>query len=138
MSMANGLEARVPFLDPNVIDAIMKIDPVHKEITPFWPTEKYALRAAFKGTMPDSILCRKQTMQCEGIGNTWLAELQNRCNMAVSNEEFAKRNESFPINTPKTKEEMYYRKMFDKHFKGMDKFVQVWEEGSRAGDAVWK
>lgn len=59
MSMANGLEARVPFLDPNVIDAIMKIDPEHKEITPFWPTEKYALRAAFKGTMPDSILCRK-------------------------------------------------------------------------------
>lgn len=30
MSMAHGLEARVPFLDPNVIDAIMKIDPEHK------------------------------------------------------------------------------------------------------------
>ena len=55
-------------------------------------------------------------MQCEGIGNTWLSELQNRCNMQISDEDFEKRNENFPINTPKTKEEMYYRMMFDKHF----------------------
>lgn len=32
MTMAHGLEARVPFLCPNVIDAIMKIDPNHKTI----------------------------------------------------------------------------------------------------------
>ena len=32
MTMAHGLEARVPFLDPEVIDAIMKIDPKHKTI----------------------------------------------------------------------------------------------------------
>ena len=33
MTMAHGLEARVPFLDPNVIDEIMKIDPQFKTIT---------------------------------------------------------------------------------------------------------
>ena len=58
--------------------------------------------------------------------------------MQITDEDFEKRNESFPINTPKTKEEMFYRIMFDKHFKGMDKFVQVWEGGSRAGEAAWK
>lgn len=33
MTMAHGLEARVPFLDPDVIDEIMKIDPAHKFIS---------------------------------------------------------------------------------------------------------
>jgi len=45
--MAHGLEARVPFLDPAFIDAVMKIDPEHKLITEARPAEKHALRAAF-------------------------------------------------------------------------------------------
>ena len=77
-------------------------------------------------------------MQCEGIGMTWVAELQHRCNKMVSDEEFEKRAEIFPINTPHTKEEMYYRIIFEKHYKGMDKFVHVWEGGCRAGGAPWE
>jgi asparagine synthase (glutamine-hydrolysing) len=138
MSMAHGLEARVPFLDPNVIDAVMKIDPEFKTITEERPAEKHALRAAFEGTMPESVLWRTKAMQCEGVGMTWVAELQNRCNMQISDEDFEKRNEIFPINTPHTKEEMYYRIIFDRHFKGMDKFVHVWDGGCRAGGAAWK
>ena len=33
---------------------------------------------------------------------------------------------------------MLYRNIFEKHFKGMDKFVHVWEGGCRAGGAPWK
>lgn len=73
--MAHGLEARVPFLCPNVIDAIMKIDPNHKTITEERPAEKHALRAAFEGMIPNEVLWRTKAMQCEGIGMTWVAEL---------------------------------------------------------------
>lgn len=80
MTMAHGLEARVPFLDPAFIDAVMKIDPEHKLITEARPAEKHALRAAYEGTMPSEVLWRTKAMQCEGIGMTWVAELQSRCN----------------------------------------------------------
>lgn len=138
MTMAHGLEARVPFLDPNVIEEIMLMDPNLKTITDERPAEKHALRAAFEGTMPSEVLWRTKAMQCEGIGMTWVAELQHRCNKMVSDEEFEKRSEIFPVNTPHTKEEMYYRMIFEKHYKGMDKFVHVWEGGCRAGGAPWE
>jgi len=138
MTMAHGLEARVPFLCPDVIDTIMKIDPKYKTITEERPAEKHALRAAFEGTMPNEVLWRTKAMQCEGIGMTWVSELQSRCNKQITDEEFANRAELFPNNPPHTKEEMYYRKIFEKFYKGMDKFVHVWEGGCRAGGAPWQ
>jgi len=137
MTMAHGLEARVPFLQPDFIDAVMKIDPAHKTMTDERPAEKHALRAAFEGTMPHEVLWRTKAMQCEGIGMTWVAELQSRCNKQVSDEEFENRAATYPINTPHTKEELFYRRIFEKNYKGMDKFVHVWEGGCRAGGAPW-
>ena len=138
MTMAHGLEARVPFLDPNVIEAVMTINADLKTITKDRPAEKHALRAAFEGMIPTEVLWRTKAMQCEGVGMTWVPELQSRCRAQISDEEFEKKEQLFPINTPHTKEEMYYRKIFEKHFSGMDKFVHVWEGGCRAGGAPWK
>jgi len=56
----------------------------------------------------------------------------------VSDEDFAERATTFPLNTPHTKEEMFYRRIFEKFYKGMDKFVHVWDGGCRAGGAPWK
>jgi len=75
MTMAHALEARVPFLDPAVIDAVMKIDPELKTITKDRPAEKHALRAAFEGMIPENVLWRTKAMQCEGVGMTWVPEL---------------------------------------------------------------
>jgi asparagine synthase (glutamine-hydrolysing) len=88
--------------------------------------------------MPESVLWRTKAMQCEGIGMTWVAKLQSKCNEQIGDAEFETRAEMFPYNTPHTKEEMFYRKIFEKHYKGMDKFVHVWEGGCRAGGAPWK
>lgn len=33
---------------------------------------------------------------------------------------------------------MYYRNIFEKYYKGMDKFVHVWDGGCRAGGAAWQ
>ena len=143
MTMAHGLEARVPFLDPDVIAEAMSISPEYKVIKgdpgPNQERpEKAALRELFDGEIPAPVLWRTKAMQCEGVGTTWVAELQALCNGAVSDEEFATAADRFKINTPQSKEEYYYRSLFEEHYAGMDRFVHVWEGGCRAAGAPWK
>lgn len=138
MTMAHGLEARVPFLDPNVIDAVMQVDPEYKRIEGEEKPEKHALRALFDGEIPDPVLWRTKAMQCEGVGLNWVADLQTFCESQVSDEDFANSESLYPINPPQSKEEMYYRRLFESNYKNMDKFVHVWEGGCRAGGAAWQ
>lgn len=107
MSMAHGLEARVPFLDPNVIEAVMQIDPRHKFIHTGRPAEKHILRKAFEDLIPKEVCWRTKAMQCEGIGMTWVSELQSKCRKQVSDSAFESRFNLFPLNTPQTKEEFF-------------------------------
>jgi len=138
MTMAHGLEARVPFLDPHVIDAVMQVDPDYKRIVGEEKPEKHALRALFDGEIPDPVLWRTKAMQCEGVGLSWVEDLQAFCDAQVSDEDFAKAEALYEINPPKSKEEMYYRQLFDSNYNNMDKFVHVWEGGCRAGGAAWQ
>ena len=55
-----GVEARVPFLDREFLDVAMGIDPADKMVTPERPIEKWVLREAFEGLLPDSILWRQK------------------------------------------------------------------------------
>ena len=48
----------------------------------------------------------------------------------MSDEDFASAETIYPYNPPQSKEEMYYRRIFESHYRGMDKFVHVWEAGS--------
>ena len=126
MTMAHGL-ARVLFLDPNVIDAVMQGQ--YKRIS----EEKHALRALFDGEIPAPVLWRTKAMQCEGVGLNWVEQLQVFCEAQVSDEDFARANDVYAINPPQSKEEMYYRRLFEENYDNMDKFVHVWEGGCRAG-----
>ncbi len=56
-SMAHGVEARVPFLDNEVIDYVAKIPPLYKM---FGFKEKFILRQAFKPLLPKHILKRRK------------------------------------------------------------------------------
>jgi asparagine synthase (glutamine-hydrolysing) len=137
MSMAWGVEARVPFLDPSVIDAVMRVDPVHKTVAGERKHEKHALRSLFDGEIVHEVLWRTKAMQCEGIGMTWVEKLQQMCHQAVSDEEWEGAAQRFPHNPPHTREEYYYRTIFEERFRGMDKFVHVWPGGCRAAGAAW-
>lgn len=140
MGMAHGLEARVPFLDVDMLaEAYGEVDPALKMHDPAnGRMEKWALRALFDGEIPHEILWRTKAMQCEGVGMDWVAILQAKCAAEVSDEAFVRAAERFPLNTPQSKEEFYYRELFTRHFEGMDKFVHVWSGGCRAGGAPWQ
>jgi len=140
MGMAHGLEARVPFLDVEMLaeaygcmDPSLKLHNMDKG-----RMEKWALRQLFDGELPREVLWRTKAMQCEGVGTNWVSILQQKCNEVISDADFAKASETFPNNPPHSKEEYYYRQLFNEHFRGMDKFVHVWEGGCRAGGAPWR
>jgi asparagine synthase (glutamine-hydrolysing) len=57
LSMAHGLEVRLPFLDPEVIDVAVRVPPRFKLRG---RTEKRVLRGATKGLLPESIRRRRK------------------------------------------------------------------------------
>ncbi|RZQ62838.1 asparagine synthase (glutamine-hydrolyzing) [Amycolatopsis suaedae] len=66
-TMAYGMEARVPFLDRDVIELALSIPPEHKMIRPGVP-EKQLLREAFAGWLPEDILMRGKEQFGDGSG----------------------------------------------------------------------
>ncbi|MDQ6796575.1 MAG: asparagine synthase (glutamine-hydrolyzing) [Actinomycetota bacterium] len=67
VTMAHGLEARVPFLDVDVIEAILALSPAHK-VPSGDRMEKDLLRRAFEGWIPDSVLWRTKEQFGDGSG----------------------------------------------------------------------
>eukprot|EP00239_Pterosperma_sp_CCMP1384_P002746 CAMPEP_0197843936 /NCGR_PEP_ID=MMETSP1438-20131217/892_1 /TAXON_ID=1461541 /ORGANISM="Pterosperma sp., Strain CCMP1384" /LENGTH=1151 /DNA_ID=CAMNT_0043454417 /DNA_START=173 /DNA_END=3628 /DNA_ORIENTATION=- len=139
MTMAHGLEARVPFLDVEFTALAMSLDPKYKMIgdTPA-EREKAYLRNMFKGEIKEEVLWRQKAMQCEGVGEGWVSKLQRFCESQVSDQAFANAASRFPYDTPMSKEEYYYRDIFESYYPGLDRFTYVWEGGCRAGGAAWK
>jgi asparagine synthase (glutamine-hydrolysing) len=70
MTMAHALEARVPFLDPDVVEAAMRIPAALKmRRAPDGQTvEKWILRRAFADLLPDGIATRTKSQFDEGSG----------------------------------------------------------------------
>lgn len=139
MTMAHGLEARVPFLDTEFTKLVMSVDPVNKMVnkeavkTNSRGREKTFLRELYEmpnadgNTLPTPVLWRAKAMQCEGVGEDWVSILQKKVSSLVTDEEMEGAAEKFPENTPQTKEEYYYRREFEKNFPGMSHVIHPWE-----------
>lgn len=91
-----------------------------------------------QGFVPHGLLFRTKAMQCEGVGKGWVRTLQEYAAKQVSEAEFEELRRRYPGNPPESREEAWYRKLFEERFPGQDKFVHVWENGCRAGGAGWK
>ncbi len=115
MTMAHSIEGRVPFLDIDFLNAVMNIDPREKLHRPDHP-EKWLLRNAVTDLLPDSILWREKQEFAQGCGSEWT--LREHCDQKVSDEEIAAAAERFPTDTPKTKEALLYRRIFEDIFPG--------------------
>ncbi len=110
-----GVEGRVPFLDKEFMDVAMRLNPKDKMITPEH-MEKWILRKAFEDYLPESVAWRQKEQFSDGVGYSWIDSLRDLTSSQVSDEEFASAATRFPKNTPMTKEEYYYRTIFESHF----------------------
>ncbi len=112
-----GVEVRVPFLDREFLDSAMSFNPAEKMVGP-GRMEKYPLRKAFEGYLPDEILWRQKEQFSDGVGYGWIDTLKAVTEKQITDTQMKNAPYRFPYNTPVTKEAYYYREIFESHFSG--------------------
>lgn len=110
-----GIEGRVPFLDIDFVDVAMRINPSKKLIDKD-RMEKWILRKAFEGNLPAEILWRQKEQFSDGVGYSWINTLKQFTELEVDDHSFLTATTRFPINTPLSKEEYFYRSIFEELF----------------------
>ena len=139
-TMAFGLEARVPFLDKEFLEVIMKTKTVEKQPKTYDGIEKYILRKAFDTKddpfLPEEVLWRQKEQFSDGVGYRWIDTLIEHCAAQVTDLEMEQAPIIYPHNTPSTKEAYYIREIFSKHFpqeqaaKTVLKWIPKWQENT--------
>ncbi len=114
-----GIEGRVPFLDKEFMDVAMRLNPEDKMIKnrdEHGNVEKWILRKAFEDYLPQEVAWRQKEQFSDGVGYSWIDTLKEVVNESVSDEQMAAAHLKFPFQTPTSKEEYYYRSIFEDHF----------------------
>ena len=114
-SMAHGLEARVPFLDLDVIAVAARV-PVTWKLPGEHGQEKRLLREAYAGWLPDEILWRRKAQFGDGSG---AADVLGAAISAHLDDAPAGgvRHEGLP--PPRSAEEAFYQQIFVRHLGGV-------------------
>jgi asparagine synthase (glutamine-hydrolysing) len=115
VTMAFGLEARVPFLERDVIELGLKLPPGWKLSGEDQP-EKRLLRAAFEGWLPHQFLWRDKSQFGDGSGAA--SVLQEAIAETVPEHEFARRRDEVEPEL-RTREEAGYYKIFREHLRAV-------------------
>lgn len=110
-----GIEARVPFLDKEFLDVAMRLNPEDKMIKN-GRIEKWVVRKAFEDYLPQEIAWRQKEQFSDGVGYNWIDTLKEMVNEKVTDHQLANAESRFPVNPPMSKEEYYYRTIFEEHF----------------------
>lgn len=116
VTMAHGLEARVPFLDLDVVRMALQIPATWKMPASDRP-EKWLLRKAFDGWLPDSLLWRRKEQFGDGTGasNVLTAHAEGMIDAAALD----RLRRAAPTRL-RTREEGYYYQQFAAHFPDVD------------------
>jgi len=110
-----GVECRVPFLDKEFLDVAMQINPEDKMVKGD-RIEKWILRKTFEEYLPESVVWRQKEQFSDGVGYNWIDTLKQITSDKVTDKDFENARFRFPVNSPKTKEEYFYRSIFSEHF----------------------
>jgi asparagine synthase (glutamine-hydrolysing) len=115
VAMAHGLEARPVFMDLDVIATALAV-PASWKLHVDGRPEKYLLRAAFDGWLPDSALWRGKVQFGDGTGTG--SRLRHEAEASVTSTEFRRKRRS--VKPPlRTREEAAYYRIFRHHLNGI-------------------
>jgi asparagine synthase (glutamine-hydrolysing) len=111
ISMAHGVDVKIPFLDRNLVRFVQKI-PVRFLTTNNHKEAKWILRDAFQGILPHSILYRKKMKFSEGAGS---AEIVAKIvSEKINPREFQREQELMPHLWLSSPEELFYYRIWKK------------------------
>jgi len=128
MTMAHGLEARVPFLDRDMLDLAFRI-PAALKLPAETRTEKWVLRKAFEELLPDEIIWRKKQQFDQGSGIADLLESVTAGAPAPAEDELP--------NPARDTEEALYRRHLIEQLDEPGKLLELvthWESDHRVSD----
>jgi asparagine synthase (glutamine-hydrolysing) len=112
---AHGLTAHVVFADPHFVDFALRI-PAPLKIKD--GIEKWILRKAMEGMMPNCVLWRPKAKFWEGAGVEEL--ISDYASSKITDSDFKKEKNLNNGWTLRTKEELYYYRIFKDHFGELD------------------
>jgi asparagine synthase (glutamine-hydrolysing) len=116
VTMAHGLEARVPFLDRDVINFGVSLPAAWKVAAP-GEMEKTLLRRAFTGWLPEDVLWRQKAQFGDGSGAAGV--LTNAIEASIGDEELEAAQDIGGTEI-RTKEELAYYRIWEKSHEGVE------------------
>jgi asparagine synthase (glutamine-hydrolysing) len=116
VTSANGIQARMPFLDLDLVELALALPPAWKLKTRERP-EKWLLRRAFEDMLPEEIVWRRKEQFGQGTGMDEV--LRHHFGGLVRDEELERERDS--IEPPiRTTEELAYYRILVEHLPGVD------------------
>lgn len=113
MNLAFGIEYDVPFMDYNMIKLAFSI-PVNLKIHGEEQTEKWILRKAYEGILPENIVWRKKQKFSVGAGSANI--MGKYVDSKISDEEYMQECRLTNGTMIRSKEELLYYRIFTKLF----------------------
>jgi len=123
-TMAAGVELRVPFLDTDVVDFVMSINPEYKMCSD--KIEKQLLRETCKDLLPESIYARQKEQFSDGVGYNWVDSIKEYAEQKYPHFNIDEACNIYPIKTPRTAEEFLYRNIFNEIFEPNEMTMMNW------------
>jgi asparagine synthase (glutamine-hydrolysing) len=111
---AHGLEVRVPFLDKEFMNYYLYLPPVYKMYN-YYECEKFLLRDAFRGLLPDSVLWRTKEAFSDGVSTetkSWYEIIQDH----VATITIPDLEKEYSFNKPHSDETKWYRYLFESYY----------------------
>ena len=117
----HGLEARTPFLDREFVSNFLSLPYDRKNHNIKNKCEKYLLRESFVGYLPNAVLYRTKEAFSDGVSNhtrSWYEIIQEHIDTLDINMDI-----EYNHNPPKTKEQYYYRSLFESYYPGRSNVI---------------
>ena len=128
---AHGLEVRVPFLDKHFIETIYSLP--RRWVVPREGTTKNLIRNAFdpkiagcESYLPHKILYRQKEAFSDSVGYDWRKCLQEKAERIITDDTMSSVTALYPHNTPKSKEALLYRQIYDRWYKDIANVDKYW------------
>ena len=126
----HGLEARTPFLDRTFVHTYLSL-PIHvRNHNNNSDMEKHLLRKSVEFMNPDllpkDVLWRRKEAFSDGVSSqekSWFEIIQEKLDVIYDDVEFREKCDKYTFNKPTTKEQLYYRELFEQHFSGRGKII---------------
>ncbi|TFF84208.1 MAG: hypothetical protein EU552_01110 [Promethearchaeota archaeon] len=111
-----SIEARAPLFDRRIVELALRIPPKFKIFRKkkLGVAKKWILRKAFENEMPSEFIWRKKQKFSNGAGSEFL--LRDHINSIISNSEFEDEKKITENFTLRSKEELYYWRIFKSLF----------------------